>query len=77
MVPDADNLVKFEVNGKGRLAGTDNGNPVSMESFQTPARKAFNGMCLAVIQSTGRAGNISLRVSAENLPAVTVNITAR
>jgi len=76
-VPNADNLVKLELNGKGLLAGTDNGNPVSLESFQTPARKAFNGMCLAVIQSTGKPGNISLKLSAENLPPVTVNIVAR
>jgi len=77
LVPNADNLVKLELNGKGLLAGTDNGNPVSLESFQTPARKAFNGMCLAVIQSTGKPGNISLKLSAENLPPVTVNIVAR
>jgi beta-galactosidase len=77
LVPNADNLVKFELSGKGSLAGTDNGNPVSMESFQTPARRAFNGMCLAVIQSAGKAGNISLRVSTENLPPVVVNIVAR
>jgi len=77
LVPNADNLVKLELSGKGLLAGTDNGNPVSLESFQTPARRAFNGMCLAVIQSTGKPGNISLKLSAENLPPVTVNIVAR
>jgi len=77
LVPNADNLVKLELSGRGLLAGTDNGNPVSLESFQTPARKAFNGMCLAVIQSTGKPGNISLKLSAENLPPVTVNIVAR
>ncbi|MEP7279817.1 MAG: beta-galactosidase GalB [Bacteroidota bacterium] len=77
MVPDADNLVKFEVNGNGFIAGTDNGNPVSMESFKTTSRNAFNGLCLAVIQSNGRRGTVSLKATAAGLPTATVYITAR
>ncbi|HMC85912.1 MAG TPA: DUF4982 domain-containing protein, partial [Chitinophagaceae bacterium] len=77
MVPDADNLVKFEVNGNGFIAGTDNGNPVSMESFKTLNRKAFNGLCLAVIQSNGKAGTISFKATAEGLAPASLTIMAK
>jgi beta-galactosidase len=77
LVPGADNLVKFAVNGSAFIAGVDNGNPVSMESFKADSRKAFNGMCLAVIQSDGKPGKVSLKASAEGLTPATVVITAR
>ncbi|GAC1431241.1 MAG: hypothetical protein NVSMB7_07400 [Chitinophagaceae bacterium] len=77
MVPSADNPVKFEVKGNGFIAGVDNGNPVSMESFKAEARKAFNGMCLAVIQSNGKAGTISFKATAEGLAPATLNISAK
>lgn len=77
VVPNADNLVKFETSGEGSIAGVDNGSQVSMESFKAQSRKAFNGMCLAVIQSNGKAGRITLKATAEGLPPATVVITAK
>ncbi len=77
LVPNADNLVKFELNGNGFIAGVDNGNPTSMESFKASSRKAFNGLCLAVIQSNGKAGNISIKASAEGLAPATLSLSAR
>ena len=51
LVPDADNLLQFSVVGEGSVIATDNGNQTSMESFKKPEHKAFNGLCLVVIQS--------------------------
>jgi len=76
VVPYADNLVKFEVNGAGKLRATDNGNPVSMESFQTSERKAFHGLCLAVIQASDKAGKITLKAVSDGLPEASVTIAA-
>ena len=56
VVPLADNLIRFSVSGEGRLAGSDNGNQTSMESFQASDHKAFHGLCLAVVQSKETAG---------------------
>ena len=67
MVPDADNLIQFNVSGCGFLAGTDNGYQASHESFKSPHRKAFNGLCLAIIQSDGRPGKIRVEATAEGL----------
>ena len=74
IVPGADNLVKFKVEGSGAIVGVDNGDPISHDSFKVPQRKAFHGKCLVVIQSGEKAGIIKLTASAEGLPAVTVEI---
>jgi beta-galactosidase len=67
LVPHADNLIHFSINGEGTIAGVDNGNPVSMESFKNPQRRAFNGMCLLIIQTNKKPGKIVLTASSENL----------
>jgi beta-galactosidase len=74
IVPNADNLVKFKVEGPGTVAGVDNGNPVSHESFKAPFRKAFHGKCLAVIQSGDRAGIVKVTATSDGLPATSVEI---
>ncbi len=77
MVPDADNLVTFTVNGNGTIAAVDNGSETSMESFRGNQRKAFNGLCLAVIQSNGKSGIISLKASADGLQPAEVNLQVK
>jgi len=74
MVPDASNLVKFRLRGPGNIIGVDNGSPISHESFKAKERKAFNGMCLAVIQSKENAGTVSLEASSEGLVSAKVKI---
>ncbi|MDQ3819046.1 MAG: DUF4982 domain-containing protein, partial [Acidobacteriota bacterium] len=45
LVPDAENLVNFQITGAGFIAGVDNGSPISHEPFKANYRKAFHGMC--------------------------------
>ncbi len=66
-VPTADDQVTFEVEGPGTLIGVDNGDPASHASFQAHERQAFNGMCLAIVQSTGEAGEIRVTAASEGL----------
>lgn len=77
MVPDADNLVQFTINGNGWIAAVDNGSETSMESFRGNQRKAFNGLCLAVIQSTGKSGTVALKASADGLQPAAVEIMVK
>ncbi|MBP3669019.1 MAG: DUF4982 domain-containing protein, partial [Bacteroides sp.] len=60
LCPNADNLVNFDVQGAAFIAGVDNGNQTSMESFKAPHRKAFYGKCLVVLQNNGDRGDIQL-----------------
>jgi len=78
LVPTADHLIRFKINGPGEIAAVGNGNANSHESFQADQRKAYNGLCLVIIKS-GRdmPGEIVLSASAEGLSAATLNITVR
>ena len=76
IVPYADNLVQFKIEGEGALAGVDNGNPVSMESFKEPQRKAFNGMCLLIVRSTGKPGMIHVTATANGLTSSILRINS-
>ena len=58
LCPRAEVQIFFDVEG-GRIVGTDNGNPVSMERFKEPKRKAFNGKCLVVVATDG--GDVMLK----------------
>ncbi len=72
--PTADNLVKFAISGSGFIAGVDNGSPISLESFKSPYRKAFNGKCMVVIQNNGENKDIELKATSPNLKDAVVNI---
>lgn len=77
VVPTADNLVEFEIDGRGELIGVDNGDPRDHASYQAPQRKAFNGMCLAIVQSTGKSGKIKISARSKGLKEASVQIKTR
>jgi beta-galactosidase len=68
LVPDADNLVRFAVEGAGRIAAVDNGNAASLEPFQADHRKAFSGLALLVVRSKrGERGEMRVTATSEGL----------
>ena len=67
MVPTANNNIKFSIKGEGFIAGVDSGDPVSHEPFKADQHTALNGLALAIIQSDGKPGNITLTASADGL----------
>ena len=70
LVPGADNLVRFAVEGAGRVAAVDNGNAASLEPFQAKERKAFAGLALLVVRSNrGVSGSIRVQATSEGLAA--------
>jgi beta-galactosidase len=74
-VPTANHLLTFAVAGPGRLIGVDNGDPASHEPFAGPRRHAFNGLCLAIVQTTGEAGGLSISAAADGLAPAYVAVT--
>jgi beta-galactosidase len=76
VVPTANNEVVFELSGPGRILGLDNGQSESHESYQGDRRKAFAGRALALVQSTGRPGEMRLAASASGLTNASVIIVA-
>ncbi len=69
LVPDADQMIEFKVEGEGTIVGVDNGDPVSHESFKAPRRKAFHGKCLVVVQANEKSGTIKLTATSPGLTA--------
>ena len=65
--PNANNLVKFQINDEGVIAGVGNGNPISHEYFKASERKAFHGLAQVIIQSTDKAGEIKLDATSDGL----------
>jgi beta-galactosidase len=74
VVPDADNLVTFQIEGDGTLIGVDNGRPDSHEDFKAVCRKAFNGLCLAIVQSAFTAGHILVTAASPGLASDSIRI---
>lgn len=80
MVPDAKNLVKFDIEG-GAIVGVDNGQQESSDLYKWgnversshSERSAYNGKVLVIVQSNkGETGPITLRASFDGgMPAQT------
>jgi len=77
LVPDAANLIQFNVSGAGSITAVDNGSQTSLESFKDNKRKAFNGLCLAVIRSNNAAGNIIVKATAMGLQPAEVKLVSK
>jgi beta-galactosidase len=77
LVPEASNLVQFEISGEGSIAGVDNGYQASMEPFKADHRKAFNGLCLVIIQSNGKKGKVVLKASSKGLKLASLTIESK
>ncbi len=76
LVPNADNLIHFDVTGEGKIIAVDNGLQTSHEPFQATYRHAFNGMCLGIIQSTDKKGRIKLTVKSDGLRSSSIEIVS-
>jgi beta-galactosidase len=74
VVPNANHHIQFSIEGAGIIAGVDNGLQTSHEPFKADNRNAFNGLCLAVVQSLEKPGKINLTASSEGLVSASINI---
>jgi beta-galactosidase len=76
--PTADNLVKFALDGPGKIAGVDNGNAATVEPFQADYRKAFNGLALVIVRGErGKAGRVKIAATGEGLRAGETTVTTK
>jgi len=73
-VPNADDLISFEISGPGAIAAVDNGDNSSHEPFQSTVRRAFQGRCVAIIRARAGSGRITISASAGLLAKTSVTI---
>lgn len=75
--PNAEDLVKFEIQGPATIVAVGNARPESVESYQLPQRKAWRGRCLVVVKAGKKAGKITLKAQMEDVQAASVSLTAK
>ncbi len=71
LVPDAEELINFNIKGYCKLQAVANGNPSGMKSFQKPEVKTFRGKCQLIVRSSEKGGKIEVIAKAEGLTAGT------
>jgi beta-galactosidase len=74
VVPFANNLVRFELSGPGKIIGVGNGDPSSHEKDKATERKTFNGYAQVIVQSAQTPGIIELTVNSPALKSAKLKI---
>ncbi|MCF8227046.1 MAG: DUF4982 domain-containing protein [Bacteroidales bacterium] len=78
VVPDANNLLHFSVEGPGELVATDNGDPTDLIPFPSLERKVFNGLALAIVRSQkDQPGTLMIIISSKGIESAYIEITTR
>lgn len=77
LVANAADLVQFAVDGPGEIAAVANSDPRSIESFQQPQRRAWQGWCLVVLKAGRQPGTVRLTASAAGMADGQAAITVR
>ncbi|WP_260741575.1 sugar-binding domain-containing protein [Tunturiibacter lichenicola] len=76
-VPTANHAVTLQIHGEGRLLGMDNGDPENHEDYKSAQHSAFNGLCLALIGASDRAGDIEILASSPDLAQATLRLATQ
>ena len=74
VVPSAEDLINFRVEGAGFVAAVDSANSNSHEPYQATQRQAFQGTCLALIKASADQGRIKLTATSPNLKSASIEI---
>ncbi|MCR4727529.1 MAG: DUF4982 domain-containing protein [Lachnospiraceae bacterium] len=73
---NARNRVNVSVTGPARLVGLDNGDSTDYDEYKCSSRRLFSGKLLAVIASTGEAGEINVSFKSLGLKDTSVTLRA-
>lgn len=73
-VPEDGHDIVFELEGEGIIAGVDNGDLTSDESYISNRRTTRSGRCLVIVRSNDHAGQIRLTASSGDLQPDTITL---
>lgn len=77
LVPYADHKINFNVSGQGSYEASANGNPASLELFQAPFMKVFNGQLTSAVRAGKNPGSMTFKASAKGLKSSTIKIETK
>ncbi len=69
--------ISFTVEGAGSFKAVANGNPSSLESFQTPKMKLFSGQLTLLVQVAEKGGKITITAKGKGVKEAKITIEAR
>lgn len=73
-LPNADDSISFQTSGAGEVVAVDSADFNSHEPYQATTRKAFQGICFAMLKANAGSGKIKLTATAPNLKSAAVEI---
>ena len=65
--PDLDQVVRFELEGPGTIAGIGNADMTDLESYQANPHRTYQGRATVIVRSTRAPGTLILSASAPGL----------
>jgi beta-galactosidase len=74
LIPNTDNLITFKAEGAGLVAAVDSADNNSHESYQGTTRRAFQGICLAMLKAGAGKGKITLTAASPNLQSSRIEV---
>jgi len=74
LVPDAMIDIEASVTGPAEIAAFGSANPRAVGSIRSSVAQVYQGQALLILRSTGRKGNLRVRVDGEKLESGEVNI---
>lgn len=74
LIPEANDEIKFLVEGAGTLLATSNGNLADNDQFRNNLRKANSGLCLAIVKIPGESGTVKITASSGKLRSAEVTL---
>ena len=75
--PNADDLIRFSIDGPGTIIAVENANLKNEEPYVADYRHAWNGRAMVVVRSEREQGDIRLTATAEGLETATVMIQSK
>ncbi len=76
LVPDADTPIDVHVSGAARFKGICNGDATSLEIFTKPTMRTFHGQLVIGIQSNGKSGIATIKVTGKGVKPATITLNA-
>ncbi len=72
--PTAQNEITIKIRGNAQIAGIDNGNPRSLNPFQSNTVPLFYGKAMVILRATENGGKVEIEAQANGLEKGNVNI---
>ena len=77
LCPADGRLINFSVAGAGKYRAAANGDPTCLDLFHLPKMHAFSGMLTVIVQSSEKAGELTLSAKADGVKSGNIRIPVK